>query len=48
MGWSRSFSALQPGHSQCMGVTKGYLQVAGSRVCMGESALILALQALHV
>ena len=31
-----------------MGVTKGCLQVAGSRVCMGESALILALQALHV
>ena len=48
MGWSRSFSALQPGHSQCMGVVNGCLQVAGSRVCMGESAVILALQALQV
>ena len=47
-GWPRSFSALQPGHSQCMGVVNGCLQVAGPRVCMGESALILALQALHV
>ena len=31
-----------------MGVVYGCLQVFGSRVCMGESALILALQALQV
>ena len=48
MGWSRSFSALQPGHRQWMGVVCGCLQVFGSRVCMGESARILALQALQV
>ena len=48
MGWSQSFSAVQPGHRQWMGVVKGCRQVLGSRVCMGESALILALQALQV
>ena len=48
MVWSRSFSCLQPGHRQWMGVVYGCLQVLGSRVCMGESARILALQALQV
>ena len=48
MGWSRSFSALQPGHRQWIGVVNGCLQVFGSRVCKGESALILALHALQV
>ena len=48
MGWSRSYSALQPGHSQWMGVVNGCRQVAGSLLCQGESALILVLQALQV
>ena len=47
-GWSLSFSTLQPGQSQWMGVVNGCLQVAGSLLCQGESALILALQALQV